>query len=80
MIEWLAEAKKHALVVATKIDKLGRMERAARLRSLTAQAPGLAVLPFSAVTREGGPELQTWIEAAVRGWSNPRRTKDAKES
>lgn len=59
MLEFLAGRGTPAIVVATKVDKLRRAERAARLADL-ANAAGLApedVLPFSAVTGEGRDEL-----------------------
>ncbi|MFN8176907.1 MAG: ribosome biogenesis GTP-binding protein YihA/YsxC [bacterium] len=73
MLEWLAEAGRAAIVVATKIDKLSRMERAKRLQALATHAGELRVSPFSAVTREGREELLSWIEGAVSGWKRPPR-------
>ena len=74
MLEWLAESGRAARIVATKIDKLGRMERASRLKGLAESTLGLAVLPFSAVTREGREEILAWIEETARAWHGPRRT------
>lgn len=72
MLEWLAAAPgRPALVVATKIDKLGRMERAKRLKALAAECEGLRVQPFSSLTREGRPEVLRWVEDAVAAWSDP---------
>lgn len=71
MLEWLAESGRPALVVATKIDKLSRMERAKRLKALAADCEGLRVQPFSSLTREGRPEVLRWVEDAVAAWSDP---------
>ncbi len=73
MLRWLIESGRAALVVATKIDKLGSRERAERLRSLARE--GLHVVAFSATTREGRPELLAWIEQTVTAWrvSRPAR-------
>jgi len=72
MIAWLAESGRAALVVATKIDKLGRMERARRLAALARDADPLPVTPFSAQTREGRAEVLAWVEKVVGAWRSPR--------
>jgi GTP-binding protein len=76
MLEWLRESGRAGLVVATKIDKLTRTERAARLRAVSANAGAVQVVPFSAVTREGRRELLSWIESAVGAWQRPNRAGD----
>ena len=59
----LAQSRRLGLVrVATKVDKLGRAERARRLRELDGAGLG-PWLPFSAITREG----REAIVAAMRG-------------
>jgi GTP-binding protein len=73
MLGWLADSGRAALVVATKIDKLGRMERAARQRALAAVCRGLPVAAFSAVTKEGRDELLAWVERTAGAWRDPRR-------
>jgi GTP-binding protein len=65
----LTEARIPALVVATKIDKLKRNERARKLQALRTEfrlAPE-QVVAFSAVTREGRDAVWDRIEAACRG-------------
>lgn len=52
MMEWLAAVSRPALVVATKIDKIGKDKRGAVLRRLREHL-GAEVLPFSSVTGEG---------------------------
>ena len=54
-----------ALVVATKVDKLTRNERAKQLPSLTAGLSTLLV-PFSAETGEGVDAVWDAIEGAIR--------------
>ena len=73
MLEWIAESGRAARVVATKVDKLARSERAARWKAFAAAAHGIEVLPFSAVTREGRGEVLAWVEATARTWRDPRR-------
>ncbi len=52
------------LPVATKIDRLPRSSARATLQKL-GSAVGIPVLPFSAVTQEGRPELWRRIRSAV---------------
>lgn len=59
MLEFLAELGTPAIIVATKVDKLVKSAREARLAALSAQA-GIEsdqMIPFSAVTGEGRDEL-----------------------
>lgn len=59
MLEFLARLGTPTILIATKIDKLPRAERAARVQEL-AQHAGVEVeqvIPFSAVTGEGRDEL-----------------------
>lgn len=63
---WLREAGLPTVVVATKIDKLARGERAARLgtiRDRLALPPDAALLAYSSLTHEGRDAL--W--GAIRG-------------
>ena len=73
MLEWLAESSRPALLVATKVDKLGRMERSRALKELAKQAGALGVCPFSALTREGRGEVMAWVERTVEAWGTARR-------
>jgi GTP-binding protein len=56
LLEFLELHGLEALLVATKIDKLTRSQRLPALKALGKQA-GCPVLPFSAVTKTGVPEL-----------------------
>jgi len=65
----LTEARIPALVVATKVDKLKRNERARNLKALRDEfrLKPEQVVPFSAMTREGRDVAWDRIEAACRG-------------
>jgi GTP-binding protein len=76
MLGWLVEHGRPALVVATKIDKLGSGERALRLRTLSGEATSLPVVAFSAATREGRADLLQWIEQTVNAWRDSRRVRE----
>src|SRR5262245_46814347 len=67
MLEFLADVGTPTIIVATKIDKLTRAERAGRVEELAQQA-GVEVdqvIPFSAVSGEGRDELAEAIVALV---------------
>ena len=67
MLEFLAELGTPAIIVVTKVDKLTKSARDARLASLAAQAGIEAdqMIPFSAVTGEGRNELAEAVVALV---------------
>jgi GTP-binding protein len=68
MLDFLAQVGTPTIVVATKIDKLPRAERAARVEQLAREA-GIdleQVIPFSAVDGEGRDELAEAIANLVR--------------
>jgi GTP-binding protein len=70
MLELLEDARRPTLIVATKIDKLKRSERAknlARIRDACGLDAAAALVPFSAVTGEGRKELWEFIEDAAAG-------------
>ena len=59
MLEFLAEVGTPTIVVATKVDKLRKVERAGRIEALSREA-GVdldQLIPFSAVTGEGRDDL-----------------------
>jgi GTP-binding protein len=56
LLDFLAQQQRAALLVATKIDKLGRSRVLPTMEALHRQT-GCEVMPFSAVTRDGRPEL-----------------------
>ena len=68
MLALLEEAEAPTLVVATKIDKLKRSQRAAQLRIIREELEldeGALVLPCSGVTGEGVRELWEVIDEAL---------------
>jgi GTP-binding protein len=67
LLDFLAAADVPALVLATKIDKLNRGDRAKALQALAENT--LPVVPFSAVTGDGVPAV--W--KTVAGWTQARR-------
>lgn len=62
---WLASLGTERAIIATKIDKLSRNERAKNLGALTRQL-GTAPLPFSAASGEGLDDLWTLIARLSR--------------
>jgi GTP-binding protein len=62
---WIASLGTERAIVATKIDKLSRNERAKTLGELKRQL-GMAPLPFSAVSGEGLDDLWTLIARLSR--------------
>jgi GTP-binding protein len=67
MLEWLATRGVPALLVATKVDKLKLNARLQALKQLREDWPGMTVVGFSAVTKDGRKEILAWIDAAVAG-------------
>ena len=65
LVDLAASRGVEVIRVATKIDKLGRTERARRLRELDGAGMG-AWLPFSAISREGREAIIAAVIAAAR--------------
>jgi GTP-binding protein len=67
MLEFLSHLGVPAIVVATKVDKLTKAARGARLDELARQAGVAAeqVIPFSAVTGEGRDDLAEAVASLV---------------
>jgi GTP-binding protein len=72
---WLATLGAEPLVVATKIDKLSRAERARNLRELE-RIFGKPALPVSAERGEGMDELWKTIAKLARGAERRTRAVD----
>lgn len=66
MIEALERSGIPFILVANKIDKLSRSERAERLRSSAAAYPNTVVIPHSAENKEGRGELLNEIRKLAR--------------
>ena len=68
LINWLSAYNKALIPVFTKVDKLNRKERQARLKDLSnrfSSISGEKPILFSAMTREGRDEIWKRIEEAV---------------
>src|SRR4030043_1137272 len=57
MIKILEENKHQIVIVANKIDKIGKIAAEKQLSSIQKEAPHTFVLPYSAKTKEGKDEL-----------------------
>jgi GTP-binding protein len=66
MIRALDKAGIFSIIVANKIDKLSRSERAERLRQLGQQYPNALILPHSNVNGEGRGELMQEVRKRVQ--------------
>jgi GTP-binding protein len=64
LLEYLTSVRRRAVLVATKIDKLGRSQRKQFEDQFKSDASGRATLVCSAVTGEGIAELWALLEAA----------------
>ena len=69
--DWLASLGVERVVVATKIDKLSRVERARNLEELK-RGFGTAALPISAARGEGLDDLWNLITRMARPMLRPR--------
>jgi GTP-binding protein len=68
--EWLSQTGRPLLVVATKVDKLGRGERPSRLAAISDSLglPGSRpLIPYSSLTHEGRDELWRAIRERLLG-------------
>jgi GTP-binding protein len=65
---WLLQWQRPLLVVATKVDKIGRSQRPSHLKRI-AEVLRLddtaALMPFSAQTREGRDDVWEWMRLAA---------------
>ncbi|MBN4056714.1 YihA family ribosome biogenesis GTP-binding protein [bacterium AH-315-J21] len=64
MFEWLADNEVLFTIVLTKCDKLSGNKLAQAIRKINIAVDG-EVIPFSAVTGRGAPELWKWIREAA---------------
>ena len=65
LLDFLAAHRIRAIVVATKIDKIGRSRRAAQMARIMSRRPGIDAIPFSSLTGEGVEDLWRAVRAAV---------------
>lgn len=65
MCSWIMESGFHPVIIATKLDKIGKNERAKRcseIRTRLLLPQDAELYPFSALTREGLPEISACID------------------
>ena len=67
LIDFLAAHDVAAILVATKVDKVGRGERRHLMDELEKQIPELGAIPFSSANGEGVAALWGALAAATRG-------------
>lgn len=68
MAGWIRQAGREPVVIATKLDKIKRSQRAKQLKILREglQLPKEAViLPYSALTKEGREEIYAYLEGCL---------------
>jgi GTP-binding protein len=65
LLDFLDEHRVRAILVATKIDKIGRSRRAAQMARIASRRPGAGPIPFSSLTGEGVEDLWRAVRAAV---------------
>ncbi len=70
MLEQLAEAGKHVIVLANKIDKVKRSELAKQLQSIREAVSPFSIIPFSAKEKFGVGEL---INQLAQVWTRKQK-------
>ena len=67
VIKILGKNKHQIIIIANKIDKLGKIAAGRQLSSIQKEALSVPVLPYSAKTKEGKDELIKKIASFVQG-------------
>ena len=60
MYDWIVSQGYHPIIIATKLDKIKRSQRAKQVRTIRqglGLLPGSIVIPFSSVTKQGRDEI-----------------------
>ena len=68
MAEWIRAAGYEPVVIATKLDKINRSQRAGQLRLLRTELslpPDGRILPYSALSKEGRDEIYSYLEECL---------------
>lgn len=65
MIQILENNKHNVIIVANKIDKLGKTVAEKNISAIKAELPSILIFPYSAKTKEGGEELIKKITSFV---------------
>ena len=65
MAEWIRAQGREPVIIATKLDKINRSQRAGQLkliRQTLELGPETQIFPYSAETKEGREEIYTYLE------------------
>lgn len=65
MYEWITAQGYKPVIIATKLDKIKRSQTAKQLKAVRqglGLTSGAAIIPFSAVTKQGKDEIWDWAE------------------
>ena len=65
MAEWIRAQGREPVIIATKLDKINRSQRAGQLkliRQTLELGPETQIFPYSAATKEGREEIYTYLE------------------
>ena len=68
MADWIRQAGYEPVVIATKLDKINRSQRAAQLKLLRTELslpPEAKILPYSALSKEGRDEIYSYLEECL---------------
>ena len=68
MADWIRAAGREPVVIATKLDKINRSQRAAQLKLLRTELslpPEAKILPYSALSKEGRDEIYSYLEECL---------------
>ena len=68
MADWIRQAGYEPVVIATKLDKINRSQRAAQIKLLRTElslSSEAKILPYSALSKEGRDEIYTYLEECL---------------
>ncbi len=68
MADWIRAAGREPVVIATKLDKINRSQRAGQLKLLRTELSlpsGAVILPYSALSKEGRDEIYSYLEECL---------------
>ena len=68
MADWIRAAGREPVVIATKLDKINRSQRAGQLKLLRTELalpPEAKILPYSALSKEGRDEIYSYLEECL---------------
>ena len=68
MADWIRQAGYEPVVIATKLDKINRSQRAAQIKLLRTElslSSEAKILPYSALSKEGRDEIYSYLEECL---------------